>query len=467
MRLPPLAPGALPLLGHMLEYRRDHLAVFWRAYRTMGPVFSLRFGPQRMAVLAGPEAQRFFFTQVDKVLSLPEVYRFVIPMFGKVLNAADDPAIRHQHLALLHSAFHPRLMEKYLRVMVAETTLWLNELGDHGEFELYEHLSSLATRVAVSTLMGSQMRQRLDEFIPLFTGLARGMDFVLPPNLPLPRFRRRDRAREALHELLRPIIAQRRARPEEHDDFLQVIVDGNPAERNDGERLKETIDLALMTVFTGYIATSAQACWCLIQLLQHPDFLALCMDEQRDVLGDMPKHALTLEALGRLHHLDWALKESQRMHPVMTHYARFNTSSYEFAGYHIPEKWLTVLCAAISHRDPDLFTNPDAYDPHRFSPGREEHKKSPYALIGFGAGLYRCPGAAFGTHEMKVILSLLLDRFQLAMRNSIVQRDFEMGVVRPKPPCMILYRRRDDRRALAGAPAPAIRREARCPAIAP
>jgi sterol 14-demethylase len=440
--LPPLASGSLPVLGHFFEYRRDHLAVFWRAYRSIGPVFSLRLGPQRMAVLVGPEAQGFFFTQVDKILSLPEVYRFVVPMFGKVLNAADDIDVRRRHLALLHSAFHPRLMGKHVDTMVAETVQWLNGLDDDGEFELDEHFSRLAIRIGAGTLMGPEIRSRLDEFIPLFHDLARGMDFVLPPNLPLPRFRRRDRARKQLHDLIQPIIAERQLQPDPHDDFLQVIANGDYLAADGQPDSGETIvGIALMTVFTAYIATSAQVCWSLIQLLENPSFLAAVLDEQREVLGDAPQHAMNLESLSRLNHLDWALKETQRMHPVMTHYARFNAEGYDFAGYHIPKRWMTVLCAAISHRDPDVFANPDTYDPYRFGPERKEDKKQPYALIGFGAGLYRCPGAVFGVNEMKVIISLLLHRYELALRTT-PRRDFEMGVIRPRPPCHIAYRRR-------------------------
>ena len=47
--LPPAMPG-LPLLGNLLEYRRDHLAVFQRAFDTLGPVFSIRLGPQKAVV---------------------------------------------------------------------------------------------------------------------------------------------------------------------------------------------------------------------------------------------------------------------------------------------------------------------------------------------------------------------------------------------------------------------------------
>src|SRR5437764_6023580 len=128
---PPALPG-LPLIGNLLEYRKDHIDVFWRAYKAFGPIFSLRLGPQRAAVLIGPENHRFFYSQVDKILSLPEVYKFVIPMFGEVLNAASEEAVRKKHLALLQSAFQGRKMGGHLRVMTHEIGAWLDSLGDEG-----------------------------------------------------------------------------------------------------------------------------------------------------------------------------------------------------------------------------------------------------------------------------------------------------------------------------------------------
>lgn len=455
MRRTPPSPPGVPLLGHILAYRRDHLSVFWNAYRTLGPVFSLRFGPQRLAVMVGPEANHFFFTQVDKILSLPEVNRFVVPMFGKVLNAAEDVRVRHAHLALIHSAFHPRRMGRHVDAMTRETSDWLDGLGEDGTLDLTHCFAPLAMRIAAAALMGPEVRARLDDFVPLLYDLARGMDFVLPPNLPLPKFRRRDRARAGLHALITPIIRARRAEPGRHDDFLQTIVDGGP----EGAEPDETvIGLSLLTIFTAYIATAAQLTWSLVQLLQHPDTRAAVDAERRNVFGGAAD-ALDLDALGRLVHLDRALKESQRLHPVMSHYARYNAQGYEYAGFDIPRGWLSVICPAISHRDPAIFADPDRYDPERFAPPRAEDKKNPYGLIGFGAGLYRCPGATFGVNEMKTVISLMLDRFDLRLLDGDPRPDFEMGVVRPAAPCRLAYRRRR-----AGRPAPVAATAERQPA---
>ncbi len=447
---PPNLPG-LPLIGNLLEYRKDHIRVFWRGYQTLGAIFSIKLGPQRAAVLIGPENHRFFFHQVDKELSLPEVYRFVIPMFGEVLNAAEEEAVRKNQLALLHSAFQGRKMTRHVEVMIGEIASWLKGLGDEGEFDLYETFATLGMNIAASAFMGEEIRGRMHEFKPLYEDLARGMEFVLPPNLPLPRFRRRDRAKQRLGALIRPLIAHRQAHPERYDDFLQTIVEGKDVEGK-AETEETIIGLALMTIFTAYITTAAQTSWSVIQLLQHPDYLARVKEEVEAVLPEKIAELTTAE-LARLEHLDWALLETQRMHPAMSHYARYNAETYQLGGYSIPKGWFTMVCPAVAHRLPEVFSQPDLYDPFRFSPARAEDRRHPYSLIGFGAGLYRCPGAGFGVNEMKCILSLLLQQYEVELIWPRQGRDFEMGVIRPNPPCRVRYQKRAGQRVSVKAQA--------------
>src|SRR5262245_941203 len=90
LRRPPALPG-LPVLGHALEFQRDPVGLFRRGYERLGPIFGARLGPQRAAVILGPEANRFFFTETDKLLSMREVYRFLIPMFGDKLAFVAEP----------------------------------------------------------------------------------------------------------------------------------------------------------------------------------------------------------------------------------------------------------------------------------------------------------------------------------------------------------------------------------------
>lgn len=435
---PPVLRG-LPLMGNLMEYQKHHVNLFHRGYQKYGPIFTVSFGPQKSVVLVGPEYHRFFFSEVDKKLSMTEVYKFVIPMFGQILNSAEVDDRKNQ-LAILQEAFRGKNMAGYIQTMLDETHLWLNNLGAEGVFELWESFEKLSMHIAASTLMGPELRRCIDEFLPLYHDLANGMEFILPPNLPLPRFRRRDRARVALAKMIKPLIEKRRQDSDTSQDFMKFLATSTYPT---GEEIPEEvmIGLALMMVFGAYETTTAQNCWVLIQLLQNPHYLERVLYEQEDTFDNHPGN-INLETVSQLPLLDWALKESERMRPVFSHYARANAVSYELGGYHIPKGWWTTLCPAVSHSLPEIFENPSVYDPDRFGPGREEDKKFPYSLIGFGGGFYKCPGTRFGTYEMKVIISMLLQHYTLELVNPDPQPDFGIGIIRPTPPCYIRYRRR-------------------------
>lgn len=424
LRSPPMIRG-LPVLGSLLEWRRDHFGVYRRAYERYGPVFGIRLGPQRGVVLVGPKYHEFYFREVDNKLSVPELYRFVVPMFGDVMMAATDAERRRRHVALLRSAFQGRRLARYTEVMAAEVDDWLDGLGREGSFELWDTIEPLVMRIAAGALLGPEVRARIAEFRPLLVDLARGMEFVLPPNLPLPKFYRRDRARRRLTAMLAPVLDARRVYPA--DDFLQTLADDD-ALRSEGAEAQ--IGMALCTIFTGYITTAAQTCWTLALLLRHPDYL-------RTVVAELDSTPPT-----RASRLEWAFKESVRLTPVMGHYARTNAEDYAIDGFRMPKGWLTMLCPGMAHRLPEVFADPDRYDPERFGPGREEDKRSPHGLIGFSGGFYRCPGQAFGTNEAKLILGSLLARYELAPLAAGPAPDVELGVTRPASPCVVRYRSR-------------------------
>lgn len=438
--LPPQVPG-LPLIGSFLEWRRDHLGVFLRAYHQYGPIFAIRLGPMQGVVLVGPQHHDFFFKQVDRLLSVPEIYRFTIPMFGDLLMASTDTDRRRRHVSLVQSAFQGRRLAGYTEVMTIESAEWLGTLGDSGEFDLWELLEPLVMRIAAGALLGPEIRARVVEFRPLLVDLARGMEFILPQFLPLPKFARRDRAKRRLDEMLGPLLAERTAarahgEPAAHD-FLQTLADDEQllAEGRDVQ-----VGMAMATFFTGYITTAAQAAWTLLLLLQNPAYLESViaeLDADAGPSAGCPAHGAGM----RSPRLEWAFKESVRLRPVMSHYARTTSRPYDIGGYHVPEGWLTMLCPGVSHRLPEVFTDPDRYDPDRFSPERAEDKRTPHALIGFSGGFYRCPGQAFGTNETTVLLGALLSAYELTLLDPAPREDFEMGVTRPGP-CRVAYRRR-------------------------
>ena len=66
----------------------------------------------------------------------------------------------------------------------------------------------------------------------------------------------------------------------------------------------------------------------------------------------------------------------------------------------------------FTHSMPEVFRDPDRFDPARFAPPRSEDKRTPFGLIGFGAGPRSCIGKKLARTEMKIILATLLAAYK-------------------------------------------------------
>ena len=436
---PPALPG-LPILGNLLEFNRDRYGLLQRGYDTLGPIFSLRLGPKRAAVLIGPHYHQRFFEETDHTLSIAQAYKFLVPMFGEPVGVMAPPEDYQKQRPILLELFKSANMEGYVQVMVQEVQAWLATLGESGIFEVVDSWQRLAQHIAAHAFLGAEFRQRLDHaFWHLFHDLVGGMDAVLPPYLPLPRFLRRDRARRQMHAMLRPWIAERRSASGQHQDFLQTLVEARYA---DGRPLSDAliISFIISLMFAGHETTSGQASWGLIQLLQHPAYLRVVLQEQAHALP--PGQPLTLETLRHLPHLLWALRETERLCPAAGLLMRFTVAPYEVGGYQVPAGWLTLIAPHLAHRLPAVFHEPAHYDPWRFAPERAEDRQHRFALVGFGGGGHKCLGIHFATNEMAVMISLLLQHYHLELLTPEPQPRLEqMRAARPTP-CWIHYQRR-------------------------
>ena len=251
--------------------------------------------------------------------------------------------------------------------------------------------------------------------------------------------------------LIARIVADRRARGADAEDFLQTLMGARYA---DGRALddEEIAGLLLATVFAGQHTSAVLATWTGVLLLEHGTHLAPVLDEQRDVFGG--GREMTIEALRQLVTLERCIKEAERMHPPLILLMRRVLRDLEVNGHVVPAGDIAVVSPAAAHRIPEVFADPDRYDPDRFGPGRQEDRKHRHALIGFGGGHHRCIGSTFAYQQVKAIWSVLLQRFELTLVRHGHAPDYSTFVPGPRAPCLVRYRRRP--RASAGrAPAQA------------
>jgi len=280
-----------------------------------------------------------------------------------------------------------------------------------------------------------------DEFWAQFVDLVAALDPLLPPNLPLPKFFRRDRAKKKLNDMLIPMIEERRKNPDLYDDFFQDFIN---SKYEDGEDVEDDIliGMVLGLMFAGHETTLGQAAWGIIQLIQNPQYKELL---QTEIDMQLPLNTpMTGKVLRGMKHLQWAVDETSRMYPSADMLIRQAERDIEIGGFRIPKDSVIFLSAKVSQSLPEYFERPTDYDPLRFSPGRQEDKQHRFLMSGFGGGVHKCTGMNFALNEMMVITALMFQQFDLSLITKNTSVSNAGGASKPTP-TMIRFKRKKEK----------------------
>lgn len=121
-------------------------------------------------------------------------------------------------------------------------------------------------------------------------------------------------------------------------------------------------------------------------------------------------------------------------------------------GTFIPRKTMTLV-SSHQMRDPDIYPNPDKFDPYRFYnmrqvPGKENLAQfvttSPQHM-GFSHGAHSCPGRFFAGNETKILLCHLLLKYDIRLAKGSPTDSVAFGfALVPHPEARIDLRRRQE-----------------------
>ena len=435
---PPMVSGRLPMVGHTLEFLKNPTHVMRRGYQEKGAIFSLDLGLRKAVALIGPDYHKFFFKETDGIFSMRQGYETLMKMFDKRLFFfAHYTEYQEQMKVIL-----PLLQNnnRFVDMMVSEVDHFMEHaLGDKGEIDVNEAFGPLVMHVGASAFFGEEFRRKLgSEYFHVFREFSQGADVVLPSWLPLAKFRKSKVAKARIETMIRELMAERRKNPLEPKDLFQELIestyyDGKPVPDN------LLVSMLLFIPWAAHETTVGQTSWTLIELLQNPDYLKTVEDQLHEVVGEEQDYSP--ESLKSLTTLDWAIKESERMHPVAYMYMRGVRDDFYIDGYEIKQGTMVFAVPDTAHRIPEVFKDPDKYDPLRFAPDRAEDKR-PYSLIGFGGGIHRCSGVNFAKLEMKIIVAKLIQNYEIELLDKYPKAKPGQETKWPESPCRIRYKRR-------------------------
>lgn len=79
-------------------------------------------------------------------------------------------------------------------------------------------------------------------------------------------------------------------------------------------------------------------------------------------------------------------------------------------GIKIPKDCLVTIPVYSMHRDPNIYPDPERFDPERFT-NEAKQSRDPYVYLPFGSGPRNCIGMRFAQMEIKLVLVRLLKKF--------------------------------------------------------
>jgi sterol 14alpha-demethylase len=437
----PRLSGGLPVLGHSVEFVRGAIELLTRAERDHGEIVAFDIFNRHMVAMFGPDAHEAVFRAPDSVLSPMEPYKIMTPVFGKGIVYDATPERMAEQLKMLLPALKDKRMRTYGEAVILETEETIRPWGQSGVVDFVEFCRTLTNFTSSRCLLGREFREGMnEEFAQVYHDLEGGVTPLayINAHLPIPSFKRRDKARVRMVEMITSIIQDRLRGGREGEDFLQTLMD---SKYSTGEKLTEDeiTGMLLAGMFAGHHTSSVATAWTLIDLLLNPSFLQRAVAEvDRVFAGGKP---VTHGALRELGFIEACVKEALRLHPPLFMLVRVAQADFAFKDYVIPKGSWVVVSPTVSHRIERYFPDPDAFDPDRFLPPREEDKRD-FAFIAFGGGRHKCLGNAFAILQIKAILALLLGQFEFGLMGDPVRTNFAGLVVGPEEPCRVRYRRR-------------------------
>ena len=389
--------ASLPSLPE--DYWTDRGAYLALLHDVHGPVVKARLGQSTILFLLGPEANRFILQTERRSFSHNLGWSWA---FGRTSGPRNlltmDGEEHRRHREILHPAFAARRIERYVpriaRVIDRRLVTWTSRRT----VDVYEEARVIA----------------LDLVAEVLIGLLPGHESALCRAVYLHGAQHRA---SDLRDLLQRKIVERRSAPTGDALCLAAQARDDAGQAWGMDQILAHADTLLIA---GHETTASLAAWTLYLLAQHPE----AADRVRsEVEGLRPDNIL----MAALHHGSFiarVLSEAERLYPPVSTAPRGLTHDVYFQDAELPAGSMIVYSAAATHLLPSVWTDPGTFDPERFVLPREEHKRSPYALVGFGGGARTCIGRALARVELTMLVARALDHFhlELAPDQRIAQR---------------------------------------------
>ncbi|XP_046640760.1 cytochrome P450 4c3-like [Daphnia pulicaria] len=452
-------PDALPFLGNFMDLNVDHdeylKIVHFDWIKKYGAIYRLWLGHPAV-LISSPEFMEPILNS-QKLISKAVEYRYLNPWLGNCMFLTTGSRWRNRR-RLLTPAFHFQILNSFVDVFneksadcAREFTKAIEAHGDENEIDIFPMMTQCALDIICETSMGRQTRNETEKAIYV-KNLHRIGQIVMERGIrPWLAFdwiyklsslgRENQRCVKALHTFTNQVIRDRREilkrkanchtdmpksslnnnnvifqdtqefHPKERLAFLDLLIKASETNADfSDDDIREEVDTVM---FAGHDTTASAMSFFLHCIAKYPEHQQLVLQEVDAVFGDSDRDCSVQDA-AELKYLECCIKETLRLYPSVPAIMRCLTEDIEIGGYKLPSGTSVALMIHGMHHSPEVFPDPETFDPKRFLP-ENSIGRHPYAFVPFSAGPRNCIGQKYGMLEIKVVLANLMRRFRFSV----------------------------------------------------
>src|SRR6201746_2135152 len=400
-----------PVIGRTLAVLADPKGEVERMAAKYGMVYrTMVLGETSLSAL-GPEANELLLFDQTKLFSSTYGWEIVLGRLfprGLMLLDFDEHRLPRRALSV---AFKSDSMKSYLAALdkgiAARVAQWK---AQPGPMLFYPAMKQLTLDLAATSFLGAEIGPEVDEITRAFVDMVAASISVIRKPLPFTKMARGVRGRERIVAYFSEQIPIRRAKGGE-DLFSHLC----QATHEDGALLstQDIVDHMSFLMMAAHDTLTSSLTSFIGALAANPQRQQKPRGEVKP-LDLTPDEAPTFDKLEAMPLSEMAFKEAMRMKPPVPSIPRRATRDFTFKGYAIPAGTMTSANPLFTHHMPDIWPDPEAFDPMRFT-DEAQRARHRFAWVPFGGGAPMCLGLHFAYRQAKCFARHFLQNLSVSL----------------------------------------------------
>jgi cytochrome P450 len=437
-------PKGLPVVGCMLNFRRDALNFLLATARDYGDVARIRglFG-HPIYLLSNPEHVRYVLAENNKNFVKSSDYEALKLLLGEGLLTSEGIVHKRQR-RLIQPAFHKKQVAAYAQIMTEYCARMCERWSDGATLDVHKEMTQVALWIVGKALFNAEVEaqaRQVGEAVATLMPLFDNPILIFMPRLFewLPQNRRFLKEREILDATVYRMIEEHR-KSGDSGDLMSMLLAARDEEDDNRHMTDQQVRDEVMTLFlAGHETTANAMTWTWYLLAQNPAAESRLHAELDKVLaGRTP----TVDDLPNLQYTRMVLAESMRLYPPAWVIGRRALNDFQLAGCTVPAGSDIAMSPYVIQHDPRFFPDPFRFDPERWTPEAEAARPE-FSYFPFGGGPRLCVGESFAKMEAALLIAMIAQRWRMRLAPGYRVESLPLVTLRPRYGLQVTLERRE------------------------